>query len=248
MLGIFILLLLSYLLLKYYKLDFLFLNLKVNRKHFKDFLVGFFWPVFYLCIHEFIVAEIVENPYQINAAFTTEDFSDTFLFLLRSVVFEELIFRGALFCLISYKLSINHAVIISTISFGIYHWFSWELFGSPTAMIVVFLMTGSMGFIFAYALVKSGSVYLSTALHLSGNLTTILIFSKDYSLGKQWLVKSFADDPFLPNPWISISIIIVHYIGYQFFTFLLLKWYLAKRTGLGNLFKSCNPSNKKYFH
>ncbi|WP_165571368.1 CPBP family intramembrane glutamic endopeptidase [Flavobacterium reichenbachii] len=217
--------------------------MKVSLKHSNDFLVGFFWPIFYWCLYEFIVAEIVENPYQINASFTANNFSDTFLFLLRSVLFEELIFRGAFFCLICYKLSINYAIIISTISFGIYHWFSWELFGNPTAMIVVFLMTGCMGFIFAYTLVRSGSVYISTALHLSGNLTNILIFSKDYSLGKQWLVKSFADDPFLPNPWISISIIILHYTGYQFFTFLLLKWYLAKRPGLDSLFKSHDQSN-----
>lgn len=87
----------------------------------------------------------------------------------RSVLSEELVYRGALFYILFRKLNLSWAYLISSVSFGIYHWFSFGVFGQWFAMIIVGSGTALMGWAWAVALVKSGSLYLLLALHLAWN-------------------------------------------------------------------------------
>lgn len=92
-------------------------------------------------------------------------------------------------------------------------------------MAVVFAMTASVGFVYSYAFIKTRAIYLSIALHLGANFSTMLLFSKDNTIGAQLLVKTYLTDPIVPNVLIGTTMVILHFIGYQCFTFILVKWY-----------------------
>jgi hypothetical protein len=97
---------------------------------------------------------------------------------IKSVLFEELIFRGVLLYILIKKLGHAKAIIISAIAFGIYHWFSHEVIGNPTQMAITFVVTGTMGLVYAYGYAKTFSLYIPIAIHLGWNLTSSVIFSK----------------------------------------------------------------------
>ncbi len=104
---------------------------------------------------------------------------------LASVLVEEFIFRGvALYLLIKY-IRWRPALLLSAASFGIYHWFTFGVLGSPPAMVVVFVVTGFMGYVFALAYHRTNSPILPIGIHLGWNwvVNTLLpINSRDGSL------------------------------------------------------------------
>ncbi|MBP6432856.1 MAG: CPBP family intramembrane metalloprotease [Ferruginibacter sp.] len=96
---------------------------------------------------------------------------------IKAVLFEELIFRGVLFYILIKKLGVNKAILISSIAFGIYHWFSSGVLGQPLPMLIIFITTAIGGFLFAYSYYKTGSIWAPIGIHLGWNFTQILIFS-----------------------------------------------------------------------
>ena len=126
---------------------------------------------------------------------------------LKSVLFEELIFRGVLFYILIKKLGAVKAIIISAIAFGIYHWFSQEVFGDAKQMIITFLLTGTMGLLYAYGYAKSFSLYIPSAIHLGWNITRSVLFSETV-IGDQLLVHV------KPAPVVQVS-----YFVYYFWLF-----------------------------
>ncbi len=117
---------------------------------------------------------------------------------VKSVLFEELIFRGVLLYILIKKLGHAKAIIISSIAFGIYHWYSHEVIGNIPQMAITFITTGIMGLIYAYAYSKTFSLYYPIAIHLGWNITRSVIFSKTV-IGDQLLVQV------LPLPEVTIG-------------------------------------------
>ncbi len=107
---------------------------------------------------------------------------------IKSVLFEELIFRGVLLYILIKKAGPAIAIAISSIAFGIYHWFSMEIFGNVIQMIVIFFVTGAMGLLLAYAFYKTSTILIPIAIHLGWNATTQIIFSEG-PIGDQLLTK-----------------------------------------------------------
>ena len=97
---------------------------------------------------------------------------------IKSVLYEELIFRGVILYILIKRLGPLKGIIISAIAFGIYHWFSFGIMGNIVPMIVVFLITGIMGLLLAYGYAKTFSLYIPIAIHLGWNLTQNFIFSR----------------------------------------------------------------------
>jgi len=106
---------------------------------------------------------------------------------LNSVLFEEFIFRGYLLYKAITWLGVRKACLLSAAAFGVYHWFSYGLFGSLVPMLFIFFFTGTFGLMLAYAFAKSKSIFLPIALHFGWNVTQILVFSNG-PIGAQWLV------------------------------------------------------------
>lgn len=71
--------------------------------------------------------------------------------VFNSVIYEELLFRGYFLYKAIQYLGPKTGCIISAVAFGIYHWFSYEVFGQPTTMVYVFILTAIPGLMFSYA-------------------------------------------------------------------------------------------------
>lgn len=96
----------------------------------------------------------------------------------KSVLTEELMFRGALLFILIKRLGTKKGILISAVAFGIYHWFSFGIIGNIIPMIAVFIGTGLMGYAWALAFAKTKSILMPVGLHLGWNFTFNTIFSK----------------------------------------------------------------------
>lgn len=131
-----------------------------------------------LCVlTQLVLSQISNTTWILSNNLSLKMLLSSFYYDINSVMFEELIFRGILlYMLIKY---FNHrtGIIVSSIAFGIYHWFTGGVFGNLPAMIVVFIVTGFMGYVFAMAYAKTKSLILPFGLHLGWNVINHNIFS-----------------------------------------------------------------------
>jgi uncharacterized protein len=224
MLGILVELAISWLLLKLIlKQNLEALGFMPNGRRLTELLAGLLWPVLYIALFQYSVSLLVHNPYHLNPNYNLKAFWNANAYVFRSVGYEDLIFRGALLYILIKKIGPQKAIWISAVAFGIYHWFSWGLFGNPVQMAIVFLMTGAGGYVFALAFEKTRSMYLPFALHFGIDMVNMVIFSNDKGMGKQLLLRTFEKDPVSPGSFISIIVLTINFIGFPLLTWLLLQ-------------------------
>jgi hypothetical protein len=179
MLGVLVIFILSWLLLWFISKEHItVLGVMPNRRRLREFLIGLILMAFFCVVNllgqsYFKDISYVRNP---NYGYL-ESFSGIW-WTIKAVLFEELIFRGAILYVLIKKIGANAACIISAIAFGIYHWFSYQMFGRGIIpMIYVFLLTGAGGWMFAYAFSKTKSLYAPLGLHLGWIVVSIVVFS-----------------------------------------------------------------------
>jgi membrane protease YdiL (CAAX protease family) len=149
-----------------------------TKKRLAGFAVFFFITAI-CCASEFLMRiYFAKEQWQLNPALSYRLLWEGLWWNIKSVLFEELIFRGVLLYLLIKKLGAAKGIIISAIGFGIYHWYSHEVIGDIKQMAITFTMTGIMGLLFAYAYAKTFSLYIPIAIHLGWNLTKGFIFSE----------------------------------------------------------------------
>lgn len=174
------------------------LGLRPTRRRIVEFAL-YFTVTGALCASGFILKMLIaKQQWQLNPAFQWEPVLTAIGFAIKSTLFEELIFRGVLLYLLIRKLGATKAIVISGIAFGIYHWFSHELFWNVQAMIIEFFITGIMGLIFAYGYAKSKSIYIPTAIHLGWGIVQMVVFSSG-PVGNQIFIEA------LPRPVVTVS-------------------------------------------
>ena len=177
MLGIAIILLVSWLLLHLLDKSSLFvLGIELNFSRLKLFLLCFFITALLCGLVNFFEILLSGSELQLNKL-GFQAVLNGLWWDFKSVVTEELVFRGALFYLLYKKVSSSAAIYATMISFGVYHWFSFGLWGQILPMIVVFIGTALMGYAFAMSFVKSKTIFAPFGLHLGWNFTLNTIFS-----------------------------------------------------------------------
>ena len=119
-------------------------------------------------------------------------------FVVKAVLFEELIFRGVLLYVLIKKIGATKAIVISAAAFGIYHWFSHELWGNPVQMAIEFFTSGAMGLVLAYGYAKTKSLYVPVAIHFGWNIVQMVVFSGN-TIGDQIFIEV------LPRPVVTVS-------------------------------------------
>jgi membrane protease YdiL (CAAX protease family) len=124
----------------------------------------------------------------LNPTYTFSQFMGGLSYCIKSVLYEELIYRGAILYILIKRLGAGWGIVLSSIAFGIYHWFSFEVLGNVPAMIQLFLVTGLMGLVLAYGFWKTGSMYAAIGIHLGWNLTQSVIFSAG-GIGKHLFIQ-----------------------------------------------------------
>jgi len=152
MLGIIVQLLISWLII------WLFEKGNLNLFEFyptKKRLTGFtiFFIVTALCCSSdfFMRMLFAKQQWELNPKLTTNLIVTGIWWNVKSVLFEELIFRSVLFYMLIKKLGHTKAILISAITFGMYHWFSHEVIGDIVQMLITFIITGTIGLVYAYS-------------------------------------------------------------------------------------------------
>jgi membrane protease YdiL (CAAX protease family) len=228
MIGIFIEVFLSWILLKLIERKNLsVLGLRPTRRRLRELMIGLLLSIPFPIAFLAGVSFLVRNPYHVNPHYSLKDLLSATGYVFRSVLYEDLIFRGALLYILIKRLGPQKAVLISAFLFGIYHWFSWGALGQPVQMAIIFLMTGLAGYVFALAFEKTRSLYLPFALHFGVDFANMVIFSQDKGMGPQLLVKTFGTDPASPGSVISILVISVHFTWFPVLTLAYLRYGLA---------------------
>ena len=192
----------------------------------KKRMIGFavFFIVTALCCSSdfFMRMLFARQRWELNPKLTTNLILTGVWWNIKSVLFEELIFRGVLFYILIKKTGHTKAIIISAIAFGIYHWFSQSGFGNITQMAITFVTTGIMGLVYAYAYSKTFSLYYPAAIHLGWNLTSSVIFSKSV-LGDQLFTQVQPVPEVQVGYFVFFSIMLVPILSAYVINFLLLR-------------------------
>ena len=147
-------------------------------KRVKQFVIGFFITGILCVLVQYLEAYLASSDWTLNKNITGVIVLESFWWDFKSVLTEELIFRGALLYILIQKIGSRKSILISAIAFGIYHWFSFGVLGNVMAMVLVFIGTGLMGYAWAWAFSKTKSIMLPFGLHLGWNFIYNTIFSK----------------------------------------------------------------------
>lgn len=158
-------------------------------KRLKELLIGFLLSSVICALTQVIEAGLKDTTWVLNTEANLKLVVIGFWWDFKSVLTEELVFRGAFLYLLIEKVGHRKALVISSICFGIYHWFSMNLFGNVTAMLIIFIGTGLMGCAWAWAFAKTKSIFLPFGLHLGWNFSLNTVFSKG-PLGEMLLTLS----------------------------------------------------------
>jgi len=179
MIGILIVFVISWLLLwLLLKEHILVLGIFPNAKRLKEFLMGFVLMAILCSINFLGQAYIKDINYVRNTDYSMWEVLSGSWWTFKAALLEELIFRGTLLYILINRIGILWSCIISSIAFGIYHWFSYDMLGGRIIpMIYVFLVTGAGGWMFAYAFAKTKSLYAPLGLHFGWIIMSIVIFS-----------------------------------------------------------------------
>jgi uncharacterized protein len=225
MLGIIIQLLLSWLIIWWYeKNDLRVLGLWPAPARLKHFLL--FFLVTALCCASGFLLKMYWGGQQwmLNPKLTAGLVLQALWWNIKSVLFEELIFRGVLLYILIKKLGVAKAVFISAAAFGIYHWFSYGVIANAGAMIFTFLLTGTMGLLYAYGYAQTMSLYVPAAIHLGWNFTQGFVFS-DGPIGAG-IFKPISTEPFRTDSYLMFLIVFL----LPMLSALLINFYLLTKT------------------
>jgi membrane protease YdiL (CAAX protease family) len=171
----------------YDKSNLLVLGFQPTKSRIIDFTFGIVSSAVLCALCSFSIAMVTKAFMTVNPNFTVITFFSSAFWMLKSVLAEELLFRGALLYIAIKKTGIRNGCILSSVCFGIYHWFSYGIFGDLDQMIYIFVVTGIGGLLFAYSFALTKSIYLPVGLHLGWNLISVVIFSQG-PLGEQMLL------------------------------------------------------------
>ena len=142
-----------------------------------EFLLGLIVSIV-LCLLTQIFPSLLDGrTWHLSKDISISKLTFSVLYDFNSVVSEEVLFRGIiLYFLIKYWKT-GPAMLISASVFGIYHWFTFGVWGNLAAMVLVFVVTGLMGYVFAVAYVKTKSIILPVGIHLGWNWINNTVFS-----------------------------------------------------------------------
>ncbi len=147
-------------------------------ERFKQFFVGFLFTALICSFSQFLESWLSSSNWVLNQSLEPLEFWAAIWWDIRSVLTEELVFRGALLYLLIQWIGPRKSILISGIAFGVYHWFSYGVFGNLWAMVFVFIGTGIMGLALALGFSKTKSIVLPIGLHLGWNVFYNSVFSK----------------------------------------------------------------------
>lgn len=171
MLGLLVILGLSWLLCYLLEKEHLnFLGLIPIKKRMIQFALGFTFIILLKLILIYLETQLKAIEW-LQVSFSFQLLIQSFWYHLKSALTEDLVFRGALLYVLINRIGIQKAILISAITFGVYHWFSYGMLNSgPVPLAYVFITTGFTGYVWAYTFAKTKSIMMPLGFHFGWNL------------------------------------------------------------------------------
>src|SRR4051812_15293593 len=142
MAGIIVELVISWLLLWFIcKKHISVLGFKPTKNRAANLVIGFLIAASCCTMYQIMTTAFIDNSWVLNKQLTGKTILESSRWTLVSVLYEELIFRGAILYIAIKKFGVTKACILSAACFGIYHWFTFNVLGNPFMMVITFLMT-----------------------------------------------------------------------------------------------------------
>lgn len=194
MLGLVVVFSVSWLILWFsFKKHISVLGILPSLQRLKEFFLGLFVMGLFCALNLLGQAFFKGNTFSINPDFGLLQALDGIWWTFKAALFEELVFRGVILFILIKWIGLLRACLIAGIAFGIYHWFSYEMFDKGIIpMLYIFVVTGASGWMFAYAFGKTKSLFAPLGLHFGWIAISIVVFS-DGPLGQQFLLSSGQD-------------------------------------------------------
>ena len=223
MIGLLVVFLLSWLLLGTVAREPIsVLGITPSKRRLTEFIVGGLFMATVGVINFTWQAHFKQVGYALNPDYGIGRMVSGSFWILKAVILEELVFRGALLYLLIKSIGAIRACLCSSFLFGIYHWFSYEVFGSRLIlMLYILLVTGSGGWMFSYAFARTRSLFAPTGLHLGWNLVAAVVFSSG-PIGNQLLLEQ--GEAVEPGDWSTLIFFCLQAIVAPG----LVTWYLAR--------------------
>ncbi|OBX22348.1 MULTISPECIES: CPBP family intramembrane glutamic endopeptidase [Bizionia] len=243
MIGILIAIAISWLLLYLTeKKTILALGFLPVGKRLKQLAIGFIITGMLCVMVQYLEVYLKSSTWVLNENITRAIILKSFWWDFKSVLTEELIFRGALLYILIQKIGARKSILISAISFGIYHWFSYGVLGNIMAMILVFIGTGVMGYAWAWAFSKSKSIMLPFGLHLGWNFIYNTLFSKG-PLGELVLISKGGNEL---TDWASLLNFISGLVIVPILVLIYVKYFVKKNGNNNNRINRTPNSLKRW--
>jgi membrane protease YdiL (CAAX protease family) len=195
-----------------------------------EFAAGFAVLGLAAAVQQLGLSAATGDPFVLNADARPATLLNGARFVVNSVLYEELIFRGYLLYQTIRWLGPRRAVWLDAVVFGVYHWFSYNAFGNPVMMVYLFVLTGAYGLMWARAFVATGSVAAPIGLHLGWNAVSYLVFSAG-PLGAALLVPASGAPQLQASGWSAVMISIAWPIVITVAVMGLCRWY-ERRNGI----------------
>jgi membrane protease YdiL (CAAX protease family) len=216
MLGLLIQIIISHFIIRWVlKEELSVLGLKPSKKRIGSLLLFCFIAALCSAITFWLRILFAKELWVLNSSMNWQHTFNAVWYNIKSVMYEELIFRGVLFYILIEKLGGTKAILISAMAFGIYHWFTYEVFNDPVKMLWIFAITFSAGYIYALGYYKTNTLYTPIGMHFGWNFVQSFIFSAG-NIGSGLFIQR------LPAPQIQVSYFIYYSITFlHLFLFIL---------------------------
>lgn len=177
MIGLLVIIVISWLLLYFIeKKNLDVLGIVPNANRISQFLIGFFVITTIVLINIYIETIVLKIEWE-QKTINYYTIFNAFVYHIKSALTEDLVFRGAILYILISRLGAKWAIFISAFSFGIYHVFSYGMLGERIIPILyVIIVTGFVGYVWAYSFYKTKSIMLALGFHLGVNLINSFFF------------------------------------------------------------------------
>lgn len=146
-------------------------------------------------------------------------------FHLKSALTEDLVFRGAILYVLIRKIGALKAMVLSSIAFGVYHWFSYGMLAGELHVIpllYVFFLTGLTGLSWAYTFHRTKSILMPLGMHVGSNFTMSLFLANNpYG---ELLYHQISVTPF-NSEWLQLLYLMVKAIIFPVMTIIVVHYY-----------------------
>lgn len=178
MLGLLVIIVVSWVLLHFIeKSNIEVLGIIPYGNRIVQLFIGLVFVMLITLLNIYIETLVLKVDWKMQSSINYDLIFDAMIYHLKSALTEDLVFRGAILYILIKRFGAKWGILISALCFGVYHVFSYGMTeASVIPILYVILVTGFVGYVWAYTFYKTKSIFLALGFHIGVNLTNAFFF------------------------------------------------------------------------